>query len=105
MTGITAENLLAAGYRAYPPSMLDQGSTMLYQKCFRDDMGKRFYLNFREWPLRPNCPETFDANISGETNTGGHFWLTIKEDTIEATESRAEVIWSAFGGVYYEVQP
>lgn len=92
MTTITGDALIAAGYREHEvrKSSIERYDR-LYQKCFKDKHGKRYYLNFRLWGLGGR--DTFDANLSCDTATGGTVWLTIKEETIEATEQMAAQMW------------
>lgn len=100
-TLVSADNLIAAGYRQYPPSAIDSGADALYQKCIKDERGKLYYVNFRQWDLI-GCDPTFDTDVSCNTDSGGYAWLKFKEPTIEASERRAETLWKAAGGIYYE---
>lgn len=102
MAEVTADNLIADGYREFPPSVIDHCERM-FQKRFDGPDGIRFHLTFREWLIEGMV--SYDARMSGETDTSGHAWITIKEPSIEATEARAEVFWQAAGSVYYEREP
>lgn len=46
------KELLANGYKRYKPSVVDgECVTDLYQKCFRDDTGKKYYINVKRWDM------------------------------------------------------
>ncbi len=103
MSEISAENLLAAGYREFAPSVIDKGADRLFQKRFDGPLGKRYFITFRQWTF-PEFGPSFDAQICCGTDTDGHIWVTIKEPSIEETEKRADAIWRTAGGVYYELE-
>jgi hypothetical protein len=105
MTEIIAQNLLAKGYREFPGSA--ECEVRFFQKCFLDDAGKKYFVEFREWhiPGTPNAEQkrvTFDTRICCDTDTGGYLWACFREETIEAAEARAIAMWEAAGSVYYE---
>lgn len=89
--------LAARGYKEF--ALEDEAR--LFQRAFDDEIGRRYFLNFREWRLR-DIPVSYDAQICGATSSGGYAWITLKEATIEATEARALRLWEAMGSVYYE---
>lgn len=96
----TADALLADGYREFPPPAFDHYKR-LFQKRVTDAAGTLYFVNFREWD-HPNGSTKYDADLSCDTATGGTVWITIKEDGIRHTESRAAALWAAAGSVYYE---
>ncbi len=101
MTEITHENLVAAGYRkSLNKSSMDKWDT-LYEKWVRDDSGRMYAIHFRSWSVG-GASLGFDAQVCCDTSTGGYAWLKMREDTIEATESRAEALGRACGSVYYD---
>lgn len=93
--------LIAAGYRQYLPPRIDN-YTRLFQKRVDDGAGAMYFINFREWQ-HPHGNPTYDAEMSCDTASHGHVWITIKEDSIEATETRAGLMWVAAGSVYYDL--
>lgn len=93
------EELLTREYREFPSSGVT-GEIRFFQKRFDGPYGVRYFLNFREWEHRGVL--SYDAQLCGDTSTGGYAWVTLREDTIEATEHRAEQIWQAMGCAYYE---
>jgi hypothetical protein len=98
---ITPDNLRDQGYREYPVPAIDKYDR-LFQKRIDDQAGAMYFVNFREWH-HSDGTNTYDADMSCETATHGHVWVTIKEDTIEATENRAGLMWAAAGSVYYDL--
>jgi hypothetical protein len=97
-TAINAENLRRKGYKEYPPGM--DTYTRLFQRPVRDEQGRLYFVNFREWQFRGTT--SYDAQLACDTGSGGHVWATIKEETIEATEVRAAQLWEASGAVRYD---
>lgn len=93
------EDLLARGYREFQGTDLN-GEIRFFQKRFDGPHGVRYFLNFREWEHRGKI--SYDTQLCGDTSTKGYAWVTLKEDTIEASEQRAEQIWEAMGCAYYE---
>lgn len=101
MTEITPHNLLARGYREHPGT--SDGESCFYQKCFIDDKGKKYFVEFREWDMSSlSRPNMIDTRICCQTDTDGYLWATFREDTIELAESRALKLWEASGSIYYE---
>jgi len=97
--------LVARGYKIYQPNRrIGDTYDCLYQKRFFDkDGGTRFFINFREWSLPTPTGISFDTYVCFETDgDNGYVWATLKEMTIEASEKRAEQIWQAVGGIYYD---
>jgi hypothetical protein len=96
---ITVASLTDAGYREYPvPSIFKYDR--LFQKRMDSADGAMYFVNFREW--RHPDRTTYDADLCCETASGGTIWVTIKEESIRATELRAAAIWAAVGSVYYD---
>jgi hypothetical protein len=96
----TADALLAAGYREYPPTRIDT-SKRLFQKRVDDDRGTLYFVNFHEWD-HPDGSVRYDAQLACETSTNGYAWVTVQESGIRETELRIAQIWAAAGSVYYE---
>lgn len=101
MQQITREALLEAGYREHPDHRVGS-CDHLFQKRIDDFNGAMYFVNFREW-RHPDGNFAWDAELACETTSGGYVWVTIKEDTIVATESRAGLMWAAAGSVYYDL--
>lgn len=106
MTPITAAALLACGYREFPRGPIDsEHISRLFQKAFDDAKGRKYFITFREWPpLGAKRCATYDAQIACNTKTGGYLWATIREISIEETESQMAAIWETVG-MYYEEKP
>jgi len=96
---VTAKALLERGYKEYRGTF--DGEKRILQKNFDEEYQRMYFVTFREFE-QPDGALSYDAQVCCDTDTGGYAWLTIKEDTIEATEKRAELLWKACGSVYYE---
>jgi hypothetical protein len=95
-TDITVENLLQHCYLEYSVPRFDKYDR-LFQRAITGDCGEiKYFLTFRSWP------DSFDAEVNARTDTDGDVWITIRELTIQATETRAELLWKAAGAVNYE---
>lgn len=108
MTEITRENLLARGYKQSKPNEFLDKYDMLFQARVEDEVGIRYYLNFREWDwskYNSPAPTSYDAEV--HYDVGGydaHIWVTtrITADTIEQAEEIALKVWQALGCPYYD---
>lgn len=97
-TAITPDALLMRGYRVYPGQ---GGEARFFQKAFDDDVGRRYFIEFLEWCV---LGIRYETKICCATDTDGYAWLTFREPTIEQAEARAETLWQAAGGCYYEMR-
>lgn len=107
VTEITPVNLLARGYKEFPGQHDISHERRFFQRRIKDGRGTRYFLEFREWeqPESLRLPGfTYDAALSNDAENGAYIWLTLRADSIEATEDLAERIWQAAGGVYYEAE-
>jgi hypothetical protein len=96
---ITAEALIAAGYKEFP-SPPSGSYRRLFQKRVTDADGTLYILDFREWHRMPDV--AYDAAMCCDTASGGYLWATFREDSIRATEIRAGLLWAAAGCVRYD---
>ena len=46
---MTNEELINAGYTRYDPTPYHECETDLFQKCIRDEKGKKYYINVNRW--------------------------------------------------------
>lgn len=97
MTKITEKNLIKANYVKYPT--WGDNSECMYQKRIKHGDTTHYFINFRKWSYGE---VTFDCQLHCDTSTGGYLWATFKENGIEESEARAEVLWKAAGGVHYD---
>lgn len=96
---VTAKELESRGYRVFQSSV--HGEKRILQKRFDSEDRRLYFITFREFEW-DSGKLTYDAQVCCDTDSGGYAWLTIREDTIEATEKRAELLWKACGSVYYD---
>jgi hypothetical protein len=99
-TEITIENLLAAGYREFTPNEAIDKFNRGFQKRITANGDTKYFISVRYWRFPDH--ETFDAQVCCDTDTAGYAWATLKENTIDGIESRAEAIWKAAGAVMYD---
>jgi hypothetical protein len=99
-TPISKESLLMLGYREFPPNKAIDSSEAMFQKRIKDDKGTLYFVNFRRWKY--NNHNSWDSQLFCDSDSGGYLWATIKEDTIEKTESRIRALWKANGGKRYD---
>lgn len=98
---ITADGLILRGYKEYPPNKGMDSFYRAFQKAIDDDNGKRLYfINIRQW--KHNHWESWDCQVCTDSDTGGYLWATMRENTIELMESRAEAMWKAAGAKPYD---
>lgn len=97
---ITPEKLLEAGYKEFPLSYLDKCDRN-FQRSIRDDKGKRLYfVTIRLWTHLHWI--SWDCLMCTDSDTDGYLWATIRENTIQGMESRAEALWKAAGAKAYD---
>ena len=47
---MTEQDILNAGYKEYPKTPFDhEGIEKNYQKCFRDDIGRKYFIDIHKW--------------------------------------------------------
>ena len=47
---MTDQDFLNKGYNEYPPSQFeDENVVKLFQKCFKDNIGKKYYITVDKW--------------------------------------------------------
>lgn len=49
---ITRESLLEHGYKAFTQKSIKEYTDQHYQKCIRDERGKKYYITVSEWDNR-----------------------------------------------------
>ena len=67
---MTHEELIERGYMEYRKSPFDHdGVEHVYQKCFSDERGKRYFLNVHKWAdmTHPHTKETIPGGYEFET--------------------------------------
>ena len=65
---MTDKELLDAGYKRYdPPSIHADCVTDLYQKCIKDDTGKRYFISIERWDFSRISHRASDTQPSFET--------------------------------------
>ena len=77
---LTRKQLLEKGYREYPRTAFDnENIEHVYQKCFRDDKGIRYFMDVKKW-------KDVQHPSTGEIIVGGYEYETqlYKKDSHDA---------------------
>lgn len=106
--------LVEHGYKIYPPNTIAYPhSDKLFQKCVKDDIGKKYFINIVEYKFYSNAindTPSMNTRYSIDTilykaGTGtAEEEMTIKfnSDDIDYVENRIEELWEFTGKGYYE---
>lgn len=79
---VEVNSLLEQGFVEYSPNpYLDNNVDHLYQKCYRDDFGKKYYLTIKHYNL---THPTTGADLSGY-EISGQFYLKGNQNAINMT--------------------
>ena len=75
---MTREELINAGYTRFDPAPIsNECVTDLYQKCVKDDIGKRYYINVNRWDFSYHGqtfnPIGFEANVQFRHKDTGEY--------------------------------
>lgn len=106
---ITATQLKSAGYRKYPERFKEY-ATCMYQKCFDDTEGKKYFIQFYEYSNRehlisyPQLSEfSYSSDAQFKDRQGNTFNVEcLTNDSIEQVEEFFERVWVNCGCEYYE---
>jgi hypothetical protein len=112
---MTEQDILNAGYKEYPKTPFDfEGIEKNYQKCFYDDIGRKYFINIHKWRdmHHPHTGELIEGGYNFTTqfedkNTGAPMNLDLFSGwTIEEAEATIERIWKVqfkyYDKYYYE---
>lgn len=72
---MTKDTLIKAGYQRWQPSAIDNECvTDLFEKCIKDNVGKRYFIHIRRWDFsryEPTpTPPRYEATVQFELNNG-----------------------------------
>lgn len=110
---ITVEKLKENGYRFFKEvgHMSDnRGFFGLYQKCIKDNVGKKYFINVYHWNLGKVIPhaedrDSFEVDLGFDLPNDDYVSLKLhsrKSHTIEFIEQWSEDTWRNLFGLYYE---
>lgn len=108
---ITDERIRQAGYTEYTPSSIDNECiTKFFQKCFSDDVGKKYYIDIKRWDFPPHpytgesIPTSYEFEVQFNTEDDRVMDLTLFSHgwTIENAEEFVEEMWQKMHLAYYE---
>lgn len=109
---ITREDLIASGYKPFTSKILSQYSDKGYQKCLRDEKGKKYYITLIEydWDQFPEAVQqkgyrySYAPETQFNTQDGTVFDLQmLSPESIEQMEVFFEDVWTKMNCQYYEL--
>ena len=104
---MTNQEFLDAGYTRFNPPPYEDCITDMYQKCFEDEIGKKYFITVERWDYTPvargrNIPISY--NFTVQFNTQEDRTLNIdcfNGFDIESAENFFENIWNTGWFKYY----
>ena len=106
---MTREELINAGYDRYDPAPIsNECVTDLYQKCVKDDIGKKYYINVNRWDFTPcgqkNEPIGYECNVQFRHKKTGEYTDIVCLDgwSVADMEKYYADIWYTGMFRYYE---
>jgi hypothetical protein len=107
---IIQEKLLAAGYKKSVSSHYKtfKSTDTLYQKCIRDELGKRYYINawYYSYADYPQIPETesveFEVQFKKKGSDDAIMDVTLFTKDIKEAETYFAFMWKQLDLGYYE---
>lgn len=107
---MTEIELLAGGYRKYPPHTVLDRFDALFQKTIRDEKGKRYSVNIRMWDHTKYNADYVGWDVELRFNDGCDWYphnTIITADCNDVTTAEvqewAEQVWLRLGPSYYEL--
>ena len=108
---LTNEDFINAGYTRYRPSPYNECVTDLFEKCVKDDYGKRYFIHVNRWDFTK-----YERNGRVNVNYESTVQLTLKDGccinidglsigtdwTIEKMEEFYAELWDTGKFKYYE---
>jgi hypothetical protein len=97
--------LIDKGYRKYPSGISFKYSDYFYQKCFKDDKGKKYFIEFIYYsPIKFSNENTVEENFMCHLNINEPH-MTFEQHHIkdvEEAEKKCELFFNIMGCNYYE---
>ena len=85
----------------------------VFQKLFKDDLGKKYYIDFEFYDytktayqsegIRVVLETTFNNDDDAPDKLHNTIWLQMDFDSIEQAEQLVETLWKASNSQYYEL--
>ena len=107
------EKLIAAGYLRYPHNYSDGSkkcNTDLFQKCIRNEYGKKYFININRWDFSLIHPRysgevRYGATVQFTKKNGDAInvdYLSVQSDNLKEVEKFYEDMWDTGWFDYYE---
>ena len=103
---MTNEELLRAGYTQWEPSPYKDCQTDLFEKCIKDEYGKRYFIHVERWDYTkfPRGIIHYTASVQFQLKDGNTTDIDLLNGwTIEEMEEYYNKLWNTGWFKYYEV--
>lgn len=106
---MTDKVLLNSGYKEFEVPFHYTHASRFYQKCIRDDKGKKYYIDVAEYHLRDSNDEEYSdfeyTLVCGRKDYYVHSTFSgMQLMTIEEIEEELESFWKAGNFNYYSLK-
>lgn len=100
------EVIVGAGYKEYEPSIIDSDMvSKCFQKCFSDDVGKKYYISIKKWDwsdTRVDIGVKYEFEVQLYMDDKPINFTLFNGWNVEEVEDYMDRIWSADKYDYYE---
>ena len=100
------ETIRKAGYKEYEPSIIDSDMiSKCFQKCFSDDIGKRYYIDIKKWDwsnIRADIGVKYEFEVQMCINEKPINFTLFNGWDVEEVEDYINRLWSTGEYDYYE---
>lgn len=104
------QDFIDAGYQRFAPPPYNECATDLFEKCIRDDKGKKYFIHVYVWDfsMYEKIPTgiRFESEVNLVLNDGNDNYVQIKMlngwHTIEEMEQYYRNVWDTGMYKYYE---
>lgn len=105
---MTKEDFIKAGYHRFDPPPYENCISDMFQKCFRDDKGKKYFITVERWDYTPvargrDIPVSYNFVVQFVHKNGGTIDVSCFSGwDIESAEKYYEDMWNTGWFEYYE---
>ena len=105
------KKLTERGYKKWIPNSRIDVFDYSYQKCFDDDFGKKYFIDFQFYDymkyyhdhgISVKASVTFNNDNEEPGKLDKPVWLDFDFNSIEQAETFVEMMWKASNSQYYE---
>lgn len=88
------------GYKEY--ESFNELANTSYQKCIKDKLGRKYYININEYELPNGLGYDFELYFDLKKLSIKSTLFALEDLTIKEIETLIEDLWIKLGGIYYE---